>query len=74
MGFGDLSTRNKGWPAKEITHYADEQAIELLVMGTMGRMGVPGFFIGNTAEDVLDAVRCVVLIVKQSGSSTPAKI
>jgi nucleotide-binding universal stress UspA family protein len=43
-------------------------------MGTMGRMGVPGFFIGNTAEDVLDAVRCVVLIVKQSGSSTPAKI
>lgn len=64
----------KGWPAKEITRYADEQAIELLIMGTIGRMGIPGLFIGNTAEDVLNAVRCAVLAVKPSGFSTPVKL
>lgn len=63
----------KGWPAKVVTDYAEEQAIELLVMGTVGRIGIPGFFIGNTAEDVLNAVRCAVLAVKPSGFATPVK-
>ena len=64
----------KGWPARAITKYADDQAIELLVMGTIARMGIPGFFIGNTAENVLNAVRCAVLAVKPSGFTTPVKL
>lgn len=63
-----------GWPSRAITIYADEQAVELLIMGTIGRMGIPGFFIGNTAEDVLNAVRCAVLAVKPRGFSTPVRL
>ncbi|WP_421724403.1 universal stress protein [Bauldia sp.] len=49
------------------------QALEadLLVMGTIARTGVPGFFIGNTAEDVLNSVDCSVVTVKPSDYVSP---
>lgn len=37
---------------------------DLLVMGTIARTGVPGFIIGNTAEDILNSVECSVMTVK----------
>ncbi|WP_420346592.1 universal stress protein [Pelagibius sp.] len=37
---------------------------DLLVMGTIARTGVPGFIIGNTAEDILNSVDCSVVTVK----------
>jgi nucleotide-binding universal stress UspA family protein len=33
-------------------------------MGTLGRSGMPGLFIGNTAKDVLQEVRSCILTVK----------
>lgn len=38
--------------------------VDLLVIGTVARTGLPGFIIGNTAEDVLNSVTCSVLTVK----------
>ncbi len=43
----------------------------LLVMGTVCRTGVPGFFIGNTAERVLQHLDCSLLAVKPKGFETP---
>jgi nucleotide-binding universal stress UspA family protein len=43
----------------------------LLVIGTVSRAGVPGFLIGNTAEDILNAVGCSVLAVKPPGYRCP---
>ena len=43
----------KGDPAALITDLAAEHRIDLIVMGTVCRTGVAGFFIGNTAENVL---------------------
>ena len=37
---------------------------DILIMGTVARTGVPGFFIGNTAEDVLNSIGCSVVTVK----------
>ena len=42
-------------------------------MGTVGRTGVQGFFIGNTAEEILNQVECSVLAVKPPGFESPVK-
>ncbi|MDJ0891306.1 MAG: universal stress protein, partial [Gammaproteobacteria bacterium] len=41
---------------------------------TVGRTGIPGFFIGNTAENLLSQVECSVLTVKPSGFVTPVEL
>lgn len=43
------------------------------IMGTVGRTGIPGFLIGNTAETVLRQVACSVLAVKPTGFVTPVQ-
>jgi len=45
--------------------------IDVLVMGTVCRTGIPGFIIGNTAERVLNAVDCSVFTVKPEGFVSP---
>jgi universal stress protein E len=37
---------------------------DAVVMGALSRSGVKGFFLGNTAEDVLDRLHCDLVIVK----------
>jgi nucleotide-binding universal stress UspA family protein len=57
--------------AKAITSLAETRHIDLIVMGTVGRTGIPGFIIGNTAEDVLRTTRASILAVKPSGFVSP---
>ena len=61
----------KGRPAKIISAYAREQQTDLIVMGTLGRAGVPGLIIGNTAEDVLRQAQTAVLAVKPVAFVSP---
>ena len=61
----------KGRPAKIVSAYAREQEHDLIVMGTLGRAGIAGLFIGNTAEDVLSEAQTAVLAVKPDGFVTP---
>ena len=49
----------------------DDIGITGLVMGTLARAGVPGLVMGNTAEQILDSVRCSVLAVKPPGFVSP---
>ncbi|HKK50958.1 MAG TPA: universal stress protein [Myxococcota bacterium] len=44
---------------------------DLLVMGTVGRTGIPGFVIGNTAERVLSNLTCSLLARKPTGFVSP---
>jgi len=64
----------KGDPAARITDLAAKERIDLIVMGTVCRTGVAGFFIGNTAENVLQQVDCSVLTVKPEGFVSPVKL
>jgi len=57
-----------------IVKLAKSKKIDLLVMGTLHRTGLAGFFIGNTAEKVLSEVNCSVLTVKPAGFVTPVRI
>jgi nucleotide-binding universal stress UspA family protein len=61
----------KGDPASVIPALVRRHDIDLLVMGTVCRTGIPGFIIGNTAEKVLDTVECSVLTVKPVGFVSP---
>ena len=61
-------------PAERIVKLAHKQGIDLLVMGTVCRTGLAGFFIGNTAEEVLNAVDCSVLTVKPQGFTSPVTL
>lgn len=64
----------KGQPRKEIARLARNLKADLVVMGTVGRTGVPGFFIGNTAEAILEQLDCSVLAVKPEGFQTPVDL
>ena len=61
----------KGDPRLVIPALADEFDIDLVVMGTVSRTGIPGFLIGNTAEVILNNLDCAVLAVKPSGFVSP---
>ena len=57
-----------------IPEVASKEQIDLIVMGTVARVGLEGYFIGNTAETVLDRVACSVLTIKPEGFSSPVKL
>ena len=64
----------KGWARKEIPVFAKSIEADLIVMGTVGRTGIPGFIIGNTAETILNNIDCSVLAIKPPGFETPVTL
>ena len=64
----------KGKADKVIPTEVKRRHIDLIVMGTVGRVGIPGFFIGNTAERILSKVDCSVLAVKPEGFTSPVEV
>jgi nucleotide-binding universal stress UspA family protein len=58
-------------PAEYVLDVASRFGADLVVMGTVARTGVPGFFIGNTAERILSRLGCSALTVKPSGFLSP---
>jgi len=49
----------------------NELQADLVVMGTVARSGVAGMIIGNTAEAILDQLKCSVLAIKPPGFVSP---
>ncbi len=60
--------------ARAIIKLVKSKKINLLVIGTVCRTGLAGFFIGNTAEKVLSEVNCSVLTIKPEGFVTPVTL
>lgn len=63
----------KGEPENVIPRFVKSKRIDLVVMGTVGRSGIKGFFMGNTAEKILNNINCSVLAIKPVGWKTPVK-
>ncbi|WP_444885710.1 universal stress protein [Microbulbifer sp. PSTR4-B] len=61
-------------PDSYIPLLIDEEELDLLIMGTVGRAGIPGFIMGNTAENILQKVSCSLLALKPSDFVSPIKI
>jgi universal stress protein E len=51
-------------PVFAVPHVASEVGADVVVMGAVSRSGLKRVFIGNTAERVLEALPCDVLVVK----------
>lgn len=64
----------EGDPEDLVPDFARERDIDVVLMGTVGRTGIPGFLIGNTAEMILSQVECSVLAVKPGGYVTPVEL
>ena len=64
----------KGSPRSEIPVLAEEIKADLVVMGTVARTGIPGLFMGNTAETILNQLSCSVLAIKPPGFITPVSL
>ena len=54
-----------------VADICDEIDADVLVIGTVGREGISGVLIGNTAELVVDKVDCDVIVVKPSDGVLP---
>ena len=61
----------KGRATSVVPEVVRRHRINLLVMGTVARTGVSGLLIGNTAESVLDHVRCSVVAIKPPDFVSP---
>ncbi len=53
-----------GSPFNEIVRYAEEQQIDLIVIGTHGRGGLGHMLLGSVAEKVVRKAPCPVLTVR----------
>ncbi len=60
-----------GKPAEAILRVAHEEAVDLIIMGTHGRTGLPHLLLGSTAEAVVRGAPCPVFTVKPSPKLAP---
>ncbi len=60
-----------GTPWQEIKQLAKHRQADLIAIGTIGRSGIQGLLLGNTAEKVLDHCDCSILTVKPVGFVSP---
>jgi len=56
-----------------IPAFAKDKKIDILVMGTVARTGIPGFVIGNTAENIVQKLSCSLMALKPQGFVSPVK-
>jgi len=61
-----------GSPHRAILSYADENDIDLIVMGTHGRRGLDRYLLGSVTERVVRLADVPVLTVRTTGDSSGA--
>lgn len=64
----------QGSPKTVVPGLATHLQADLVVMGTVGRTGISGLFMGNTSEAVLDQLKCSVLAIKPPGFVSPVML
>jgi nucleotide-binding universal stress UspA family protein len=64
----------KGPAQYVVSELARELEVDLVVMGTVARTGIDGFFMGNTAEGILGELDCSVLTIKPPGFTSPVTL
>lgn len=54
-----------GYPSNEIIDFAENNNIDLIVMGTLGKTGLEKFLIGSVAEKVVRDSKVPVMVVRR---------
>ena len=60
-----------GAPWQEVERLAQNLNADLVALGTVGRTGISGMLLGNTAEKVLDRCNCSVFVTKPDNFVSP---
>lgn len=55
----------KGNPAEKILDFAEEQKVDMIVMGSTGKSGVERFMLGSVSEKVIRHSKVPVLVVRE---------
>lgn len=63
----------RGKPEESIPKFVKEHQIDILVMGTVARTGIPGWIMGNTSERIVQNLTCSLLALKPNGFVSPVK-
>ena len=53
----------EGSPARSILEVANEEDVDLIVMGSSGKSGFDRFIMGSVADKVVNSAKCAVLVV-----------
>ncbi len=61
----------RGAPDSMIRDAVKDLSIDLVVMNTLGRSGLKGLLVGNTAEQVLNHLTCSILAIKPDDFQCP---
>ncbi|MEJ2058607.1 MAG: universal stress protein, partial [Desulfofustis sp.] len=64
----------EGGSSDVILKAISELDIDVVVMGSVARSGIPGLLIGNKAEKLLGSINCTVLTVKPDGFKSPVTL
>ena len=64
----------KGLPEEVIPDLSEHLQAGIVVLGTVGRTGLSAAFLGNTAEQVIDHLRCDLLALKPDQYQTPVEL
>ena len=59
----------EGHPSTEIIKFAENNDIDLIVMGTLGKTGLDRFLLGSVAEKVVRNSKVPVLVVRSEAQS-----
>ena len=58
-----------GFPADGLADVADEEAAQLIVVGSRGRGAFKAAFLGSVSKDVIGVARCPVLVVPPAAAA-----
>lgn len=62
-----------GNPADEVVRLAEEEQVDLIVMGTHGRTGFKRLLMGSVAEEVVRRAKCPVFTFKPGAATAATK-
>jgi nucleotide-binding universal stress UspA family protein len=71
-GWAESTQIRNGNPAEEIIQAAEEQGVDLVVLGSHGTTGIGRFLLGSVSDRVLSHAPCSVLIVRAPAAPQPA--
>ncbi len=57
-----------------IPSFLEQRSTDILIMGSVARTGIPGFLIGNTAENIFERTSCTLLALKPDGYVSPVTL
>jgi nucleotide-binding universal stress UspA family protein len=58
----------EGYPSEEIINFAENNNMDLILMGTLGKTGLERFLVGSVAENVIRNSKVPVMVIRNENS------